>query len=96
MSQVDEIHFGRFDVVPHGCPHPGPVAECPLCRDEPRVTCRLCVRLIENRRWTINAYRERITELEAEIAEVERGERHSDYHQNFAAAVAGTDQEAGK
>lgn len=43
--------------------------------------CRLCSLLIETRQENIAILRDRIAMNEAEIAEIQRGDRHNDYHE---------------
>lgn len=45
-----------------------------------RDDCRLCQQLVETRQETIARLRDSIALNEAEIAEIKRGDRHTDYH----------------
>jgi len=61
-------------------------ALCPGCGDlrEDAAECRLCQIAIETRRADIALALERIAMNEAEIAEIERGDRHTDFHRGAA------------
>lgn len=47
----------------------------------PHKDCRLCHLLLETRQENIAILRDRIAMNEDEIAEIERGERHTAYHE---------------
>ena len=47
--------------------------------------CRLCQLLIETRVENIKMLRDRIAMNDSEIAEVRRGDRHTDFHREAAA-----------
>lgn len=58
---------------------------CPPCGDrrEYAAECSLCELKINNRREDIAILRARIAENEAEIAAIERGDRHTEYHRQL-------------
>lgn len=55
---------------------------CPGCGDlkADAAECRLCRLLVETRQENIAVLQDRIAMNEAEIAEIDRGERHTAYH----------------
>lgn len=45
--------------------------------------CPLCHQLVATREWNIQQLQQSIASYEDEIAEIERGERHTDYHEQY-------------